>query len=870
MIPQFQENLFIGSPCTSKSLQFASSGVLISASGNRIIQFNLETNTINQIQQARFNIKNFEVSQHITTVDDQGNIVHNGTHIAGKGKPIKLLKHSPDGKMIAITRQSKVIIYDNEMVKIKVMSNKHMVTGMNWSPDSRFLLTWGEDNSIIMNAVFSLRKYVDSMLQAHKFKIVTSFFLDSIHVVSLDCMGKVCLWKWVDDYITENYQKYQKSQKAKNQHRLGIEDEIQEYSNEELQFMTEFEKNAHLGRFILEKRINIKDLNLLKNFATIKSANYHPNNLFIIGCQNGTMSVCRFDITQETFITQLQSFQITQTSIDSVAINQNGNWIAFGMRQTGQLIVWEWRSQSYILNQQALSYEITCATISPDLTSMAVGTLGGVVRIYDYSSKFCIAKFDDQHTTKVTQIKYCPNKNGVLVSASLDGTVRAYDTIRLKCFRVMKPEVPNQLYSLDIEPSGDLICTGGYDPYEIYVFSLQTGQLVEVIAGHEGPVISLKFINTTDSILLLSGSWDKTIRVHDLNARGSKSGSGGDLMLHSSEITAIAVRDKVASVATMKGEIVIWDIKDSQIIFTMDVSKDIQGGRITGEMVSAQKNQNTKFFNCLEYSKDGQYLLGGGNSKYMCLYDMKFRILIRKIVISNNMSLDGMKLKINFSTIDRENQQIEESDNDFKKDNLPGAKTFDVSKRSSKRVPVSVLQIEFSSSNRQFIVAHSEGISVFGPQQRKVEIFDPLMMDTSISVEEIQKAINQDNLSEALVLALKLNQKQITLQIFDSIPLDRIQLIVASIHEQLIIRLVEILILSFQQTRNVEKNLFWSKRILIEFSYLVKGPQQSIKFKAILQELLKQIKQDFIKIEIPLRKCINLLELMIIKLVNDE
>lgn len=39
----------------------------------------------------------------------------------------------------------------------------------------------------------------------------------------------------------------------------------------------------------------------------------------------------------------------------------------------------------------------------------------------------------------------------------------------------------------------------------------------------------------------------------------------------------------------------------------------------------------------------------------MCLYDMKFRILIRKIVISNNMSLDGMKLKINFSTIDREN-----------------------------------------------------------------------------------------------------------------------------------------------------------------------------------------------------------------------
>lgn len=46
------------------------------------------------------------------------------------------------------------------------------------------------------------------------------------------------------------------------------------------------------------------------------------------------------------------------------------------------------------------------------------------------------------------------------------------------------------------------------------------------------------------------------------------------------------------------------------------------------------------------------YLLGGGNSKFLCLYDMKYRILIRRFVISNNLSFDGMKLKINFKTIE--------------------------------------------------------------------------------------------------------------------------------------------------------------------------------------------------------------------------
>jgi WD40 repeat protein len=45
------------------------------------------------------------------------------------------------------------------MEKIKVHSNKHKISGMAWSPDCRFILTWGDDNSVIINSVFSLRLY---------------------------------------------------------------------------------------------------------------------------------------------------------------------------------------------------------------------------------------------------------------------------------------------------------------------------------------------------------------------------------------------------------------------------------------------------------------------------------------------------------------------------------------------------------------------------------------------------------------------------------------------------------------------------------------------------------------------------------------
>lgn len=127
-----------------------------------------------------------------------------------------------------------------------------------------------------------------------------------------------------------------------------------------------------------------------------------------------------------------------------------------------------------------MTYETSCCSISNDLSLIATGTIGGVIRLYDFQSKLCVSKFSVEnekqeqhgHNSKVTDVHFVNKKKGVLASCSLDGCVRVYDTIRLKCFRVMQPELPNQLSCIDSDPSGDLICVGGFDPYEIYVFSL--------------------------------------------------------------------------------------------------------------------------------------------------------------------------------------------------------------------------------------------------------------------------------------------------------------------------------------------------------------------------------------------------------------
>jgi len=44
---------------------------------------------------------------------------------------------------------------------------------------------------------------------------------------------------------------------------------------------------------------------------------------------------------------------------------------------------------------------------------------------------------------------------------------------------------------------------------------VQTGHLLQVIAGHEGPLACLAFTNNN----LVTASWDKTVKIHAIYSR---------------------------------------------------------------------------------------------------------------------------------------------------------------------------------------------------------------------------------------------------------------------------------------------------------------------------------------------------------------
>ena len=124
------------------------------------------------------------------------------------------------------------------------------------------------------------------------------------------------------------------------------------------------------------------------------------------------------------------------------------------------------------------------------------------MKLWNSSTGFCFITFS-AHTAPVTGVKFAGHGAGrVILSSSLDGTVRAHDLMRYRNFRTMTSPNPCQFTSLAVESTGSVVCAGSLDPFNIFVWSLQTGSLLDVLAGHEGR--SLPFSSTIYSELCRS------------------------------------------------------------------------------------------------------------------------------------------------------------------------------------------------------------------------------------------------------------------------------------------------------------------------------------------------------------------------------
>ena len=62
--------------------------------------------------------------------------------------------------------------------------------------------------------------------------------------------------------------------------------------------------------------------------------------------------------------------------------------------------------------------------------------------------------------------------------------------------------------------------------------------------------------------------------------------------------------------------------------------------------MAADNNASSRYFTSVCFSADGACVLAGGNSKFVCIYEVSHQILLKKFQVSHNRTLDGVLDKV--------------------------------------------------------------------------------------------------------------------------------------------------------------------------------------------------------------------------------
>lgn len=515
----------------------------------------------------------------------------------------------------------------------------------------------------------------------------------------------------------------------------------------------------------------------------VTCAAFHPQSAILVaGFSDGVFGLW----TMPSF-DSLHTLSISSTDISSVSLNSTGEWLAFGAGGLGQLLVWEWQSESYILKQQGHYYDTNAIAYTADGSVAATGGDDGKVKLWNVESGFCIATFSE-HTASVTALEFSKGGAGVLFTASLDGTVRAWDLLRYRNFRTFTSPSPCQFGSLAVEPNGEVVCAGGTaDSFDVYLWNVQTGKLLDVLSGHEGPVSSMMF-SPNGSGMLATTSWDRTFRVWEIFRRTATV----EPVSLTAEGLALAFRPDglEIAIATLDGHLAFFDSRTSKQLAVIECRRDIAGGRAVDDKVSRNANAGGTAFTTLSYTADGSALLAGGNANFIYLYSVAERVLLNRWQLSLDLSLDGTQERLDSRRM-TEAGAAELLDVDYHEDeltpqeridrSLPGAQSGDLAKRTTRR-KARTKAIRFNPTGRSFAAATTLGLLVYSLDAQGMlaeENFDPMDLEIELTPEAVLAAMRKGDSMLALLGALRLNETGLLRQVFEQTPIAEVPLILS-------------------------------------------------------------------------------------------
>lgn len=872
-----------GSVYSNGDVAFTPDGnAVLSPIGNRLNIYDLLNQSTDTVQlENRKNIVHTCISHNgrfLISIDSDGNALFFNfprrilLHKFNFRQRVYDIKFSPDDTHFAVTygrgcqiwRTPRAVKEFAPLTLVRTFMGHYDESNcLDWSPDSQSVIIGSKDLTARIYAKVH-GKVSLSVLSGHRDEIVGSYFgRDGDDVFTIAGDGGVFSWHY-ERVAAEAMQQDDDSGSDSDSDAAGDSDGDSDDQDDVedgaagVDGVANAQKKAPVVRKFAKRdgSWQLTERQLLRDHegSVVSSAFSRANNLLALGFASGI-----FGLYEMPGCVNLQRLSVSNSMVSSIALNHTGEWVAMGIAEKGQLLVWEWKSESYVLKQQGHLYGLNVLDFSPEGQYIATGGEDGRVKVWNALSGFCVITFKE-HIAPVTGVQFIGHGQGkAVLSSSLDGTVRAHDLIRYKNFKTLTAPTPVQFTCVAADPSGEVVCAGSLDPFNVYVWSLQTGKLLEILAGHEGPIACMRFAASTS--LLATGSWDGTLKLWDVYKN-----SCVETFEHGCDVMAVAFRPdgKEVACATTNGHIYFWDVDRGEQTAMIEGRADVSGGRLTTEQTTAENSARSKFFTALDYSADGACILAGGRSKYICIYAIASGVLVKKFQLSHNRSLegvvdhlrsdrvvDGVLLDNLEASAEADNLQLGKFDNQYTRfgQSLPGggkSKLGDGSRTIHPELMTAALQ--FSPTGREWAAASTQGLQIFGLDETL--LFAPVELDESITPQSISLAIANCDYTRALSMALLFNEDRYVSLALEQVPQASIDLVAQSLNPQLLRGVLKHLAAALASSPRVEFYLCWVVALLqLHGAYLqqAKGQLGLTETLRALLRVLQQHEKDVLK-----------------------
>ncbi|CCW61257.1 unnamed protein product [Phytomonas sp. EM1] len=781
---------------------------------------------------------------------------------------VSTVKFSPCGRYVALALENTLQIYTTPVKRVVSYHSCHRIEnlhsvlsrpilGIEWTHDSEHLLLSGGDarmKIVPRQGKLHLKGLAlqQNTLIGHRSGVVGAWFIDregERRVVSVSSDNVAITWRRTNVTRREVLRDIATAQlrarvNAEEESGSDSSDVSSNQGDEEGKIPLSFLERQRLDQLKLDGvRVSVADDSglpdilrysyeidkkfMLTHKGNISVATFHqPRGLVAIGYSSGIFAIHSTEQSEEFTLVHLLS--ISAQSLTAAAFSRNGAFVAFGSAHLKQLLVWDWRAESYVLKEQSHYYDITRTAITADSNYILSGGDDGKVKVWRAASGQCVVSFVE-HSAPITGIVTSAATNAFF-TCSLDGTARGFDLVRYRCFRTFTPpltEVQTQLSCIAVDPSGEVLAVGSSHKNKIYLFSIQTGRVIDVLQGHEAPIACLAF--HPSGTALTSGSLDHNLVFWDLFSGTS----GGDRLKGDNEAlnigtevlcVAYSISGRHMAVLTAKQEISVYETTvptEPELIKTFQTSFDSAGGW-KKEVGPKSANYNAGFTR-IAFSPEGEKIIAGGESKWLALYHATQGYVLKKWPITVNLDVHGAEEQYQWRSMTEGGflGDIDVDDDDVhltrrKIMEMPGSRNrhFATGKRKTELV-ARCMDVSFAPTGTSFVAATTDGLLVFSTLISRPR-FQPLqLLNSSITTSEVRAQLEGGRPVLALMGALILGNRLLGIECMRRLPQEAIPVAVTSTPSAAFPLLVQWVSEEVEMSKELEHSLLWAQSLLL-------------------------------------------------------